>query len=269
MNFTRDWQIRKGDWIEKDRKKYYLKEFDDYTPVGELKIDNPASKYQSLKVKNLIPKPIPLIKNLPEFKNTPAYKKKLKWHYQNRNYAITISIPEEQLAWTRNLPPSLYGMVSSGIEELKNTEIINKLKFLASEFAEYEKVNFLLKFCQSESIFVYDKNLPIKSISQQLLDGRNDCDGRSVFLYCLLYTVLEYNYVEIIFTSWSNHLALGLKPKTEVAKKTLKKSGFSVGDEYYILDATYAGETFWGSKMKSLPSKCEVIPIPKANEFSR
>lgn len=264
IDFTEDWKIRKGSWVEKNSKRYYLKEFDDHTPVGELKIDNPASKYQSLVVKGLDFKPFPLLNGLPQFKGEPFFKKRLKWRYQDKDYTITISIPQEQTEWTKNLPPSLYGMVSAGLEELKNIGLVDKLKFLVGEMTtEYDRVNFLLKFCQSESVFVYDNKLPIKSVSQQLLDSRNDCDGRSVFLYCLLYTVLDYSLSEIIFISWENHLALGLKPKTINAVELLKKNNAYALDNYYVLDPAYVGDTHWGNKIRTLPDKCEIIAIPK------
>jgi hypothetical protein len=258
LNFTENWRIRKGNWVEKDGKTYYLKEFDDFTPAGELKRDDPASTYRTLKYKRPKLKPLPPVVDLPAFSDV-TYKKRLKWYYDNKEYAITIYIPKEQIEWTRNLPPSLYGMIASGMEELKNVDLTDKLKFLLSEFDEYDKVNFLLKFCQSESIFVYDGKQSIKSVSIQLLEGKNDCDGRSVFLYCLLRTVVDYDDSDIVFVSWPNHLSLGLRPKTKKAEKILRKDGFYAGDKYYVLDAAYTGDTHWGSKMERLPNECEVI----------
>lgn len=258
INFSETWNIRKGNWVENDEKKYYLKEYDDYTPVGKLKLENPASTYYSLGTKKIVLKPIPLINNLPGFSST-SYKKRLIWSYKDRRYEITASIPEEQVKWTGNLPPSLFGMIASGIRELENIRIVGKLKFLLDEFDEYDKVNFLFKFCQSESIFIYDNKQSIKSVSNQLMEGLNDCDGRSVFLYCLLQAVLGYSDSDIVFISWHNHLALGLKPETAEAGKILRQDGFYAGDGYYILDAAYVGDTYWGSKMNRFPDECKII----------
>ncbi|MEO0142972.1 MAG: hypothetical protein ABIL15_06445 [candidate division WOR-3 bacterium] len=261
LNLSDDWKIRKGTWIEKDRRRYYLKEFDTRTPLGKLRYDNPASVYQSLRIDNTNLKPFPLIKSIPHFSRSPVHTKRLKWLFKNSVYQLTISIPAEQAEWTMNLPPSLYGMVSCGIEELKNLGIIDKLKFLVSNFDEFDRVNFLLKFCQSESIFSYDNSLPIKSITNQLIDGKNDCDGRSVFLYCLLWSVLDYPDSNIVFLSWPNHVALGLKPRTDSALAILMEKGFYIGDNYFILDPAYLGDTHWGSKMDRLSDDCEIIKI--------
>jgi len=265
LNLSEDWKVRKGTWIEKDGKKYYLKEYDTKTPVGYLKFDKPGSVYKSLKVHTLNLSPIPLIKSLPAFSSTPAYQKGLKWRFKDKDYQIKISIPVAQAAWTLNLPPSLYGMVASGIEELKNLEVIEKLKFLTGDFEEFDQVNFLLKFCQSEGVFFYDKGMAIRSITNQLIDGRNDCDGRSVFLYCLLRSMLDYPDSNIVFLGWKNHLALGLKPKTEGALLELKKSGIAIGD-YFILDPAFLGDTQWGSRMKILNGRCEIIKIDKPSQ---
>jgi len=259
INFSDDWRIRKGNWIEKDGRRYYLKEFDTYTPVGELKMDNPASTYQGLESKRTSLKPIPLLKSLPKFSDMHCQKRKLKWLYNRIDYTIFVEIPIEQIEWTKNLPPSLFGMVSSGIIELKNIGLDEQLKPLINEIEEYDKVNFLLKFCQSESIFTYNNKLTIKSVSNQLIEGKNDCDGRTVFLYCLLYTVIGYSTEDIVFISWKNHLALGLRPKTENALKKLRNSGVCISDNYYILDPAYVGETYWGSKMKRLSGRYEII----------
>ncbi len=258
IHFHENWNIRRGHWVEKEGRHYYLKEFNDYSPVGALKLDKPALKYQSLESKSIALKPFPLINSLPKF-NNDFFRKRLQWIYQAKNYTVTIRIPEEQIKWTDNLPPSLFGMTASGIEELQNVGLVDKLRFLLDELDEYEKVNFLLKLCQSESSFIYDNQQPIKSVSKQLHEGRNDCDDRSVILYCLLSTVLEYSDSDIVFISWPNHLALGLKPKTFEAEDILKRNGFYVGDKYYILDAAYIGDTYWGSKMERLSNECEII----------
>ncbi|HEC78151.1 MAG TPA: hypothetical protein ENI34_03290 [candidate division WOR-3 bacterium] len=253
------WKIRKANWVEKNNKNYYLKEFDTVTPVGELKIDNPASKYRSIKAKKENLNPIPIIRKMPVF-GDPVFEKVLKWYYKNMEYNTTVSIPKAQIEWTQNLPPSLYGMTNPGIIELKRIGLVDRLKIMLNNFQEYDRVNFLLKFCQSESIFIYDSKQQIQSVSKQLTEGYNDCDGRSIFLYCLLRAVLDYSDEDIIFLSWPNHLALGLRPKTEEAVKILEENdGYSVNDKFYILDPTYLGNTGWGSKMKRLSNDCEII----------
>lgn len=258
LNISDNWKIRKAHWIEKDHKKYYLKEFDNKTPVGQLKTRQSARTYQGLKNIRAILNPLPLIKQLPKFEGE-YISRSLAWQYNDTEYRLTVQVPKEQVEWTKNLPPSLYGMVYAGIEELENTGLIEKLKFLCAEFGEYDRVNFLLKFCQSENVFLYQSGLPIKSVTQQLIEGQNDCDGRSVFLYVLLRSVAEYPESSIVFLSWKNHIALGLKPKDSATLEILKKDGFSVGDKYYILDPSYCGDTHWGSKMERLSTKCTMI----------
>jgi hypothetical protein len=258
VNLDEHWKVRKANWVEKDEKIYYLKQFDGHTPVGALKRDNPASRYQSLRTQKTNLRPMFLINNLPKFSG-PAYKKRLIWWYQGMKYDKNIFLPQEQVEWSKNLPPSLYGMAYSGIKEIVNTGLTDTLKSLINKSAEYDRVDFLFKFCQSDSIFIYDNTEPIKSVSRQLLDGRNDCDGRSVFLYCLLRTVLEYSGSDVVFVSWPNHIALGLRPQTDEARKILKEKGFHLGDGYYVLDASYTGDTHWGSKMERLQDRCELI----------
>ncbi len=257
LRLSDEWKIRKANWIDKEDKRYYLKEFDDSTPVGELKIKNPARTYQGLNDIRTNLKPLPLISSLPKFQGGYV-SRNLRWQYKGITYQFRIRVLKEQIEWTKNLPPSLYGMVYSGIEELKNTALIERLKFLSGEFDEYGRVNFLLKFCQSKEVFKYKSGLPIKSVSQQLIEGENDCDGRSVFLYVLLRTVAGYPESSIVFLSWPNHIALGLRPGDHKTLEILERNGFSV-DGYFILDPSYCGDTAWGSKMKRLTGKCQKI----------
>ncbi|GAI96831.1 unnamed protein product, partial [marine sediment metagenome] len=43
------------------------------------------------------------------------------------------------------------------------------------------------------------------------------------------------------------------------AGKILRQDGFYAGDGYYILDAAYVGDTYWGSKMNRFPDECKII----------
>jgi hypothetical protein len=81
-------------------------------------------------------------------------------------------------------------------------------------------------------------------------------------LYCLLFLVLDYGDADIAFLSWPNHLALGLRPRTSTVLARLSKTSAPVQD-YFVLDPAYVGETTWGSKMKKLPDRCEIITIPE------
>lgn len=259
INFTEDWQIRKGNWVERDGKSYFLKEFDCITPVGELKSDNPSETYRCLVVKSKDLQPVPLINSLPVF-GSPDYEKSLVWYYRGSRYSLTAWIPKEQVRWTANLPVSLHGMVASGVFEFNNLGIIDDIRYLIKDYDEYNKVNFIFKLSQSESIFVYDNKKPIKSITNQLIEGQNDCDGRSIFLYCLLHILLDYDSNDMVFINWENHLAIGLRPQTRTAEKLLKKEKAEYVDgDYYILDAAYIGDTHWGSKMKHLSDEYEII----------
>ena len=259
IHFTEDWQIRKGNWVEKDGKSYFLKEFDYETPIGELKNDNPASTYQCLRSSKVKLEPVPLINSLPVF-HGPSNEKRLVWFYQGKKYAVSVWIPAGQVKFTRNLPASLFGTIASGVYEFSNMGLIDDLKYLVDDFEEYDKVNFLFKLSQSESIFVYDNKKPIKSVTNQLIEGHNDCDGRSIFLYCLLDAVLGYDSTDIVFINWTNHLAIGLRPRTRAAEDILKEQdAVYVGDKYYILDPAYVGDTHWGSKMERLSDECEII----------
>lgn len=259
VNFTEDWQVRKGNWVERNGKSYFLKEFDYTTPVGDLKSENPAKTYKCIVARNKDLKPIALIRNLPIFGGSDT-EKNLVWFYKGKRYDLTAWIPEEQIQWTLNLPVALQGTVASGIMEFNNIGIVDDLEYLVRDFDEYDKVNFLFKLSQSESIFVYDNKEPIKSITNQLLHGKNDCDGRSIFLYCLLHVVLDYNSEDMVFINWENHLAIGLRPQTRSAKEQLKKEqGEYVKGGYYILDAAYVGDTKWGSKMKRLSDDYKII----------
>lgn len=255
IHFDSLWAIRQGHWVEKNGNQYYLKEFDTYTPTGFLKKVDPADTYQSLTVKQKQTKPIPLINSMPRFGGS-FYEIPLVWVYRDRTFAITVRIPVDQVEWSGNLPPSLYGMVAAGIQEFKNTDMVKQLVFLVSEFDEFDQVNILLRLCQSESVFVYDNTCPIQSVSKQLYEGRNDCDGRSVFLYCLLRTVLGYTDSDIMFITWPNHVALGVKPMTAQTDSLLSTFGNYVEDKYYILDPTFIGETYWGTKMGRMPKEC-------------
>ncbi|HEX7321006.1 MAG TPA: hypothetical protein VF399_11715 [bacterium] len=254
-----DWWVRKGTWIEKDGRRYYLKEFDDKTPVGELVSDDPRSTYASPQSRGANLQPFPVCEDLPRFGGGKIRKLRLAWDCEGTAYAITALIPDELLEWTRNLPPSLYGAARCGVQELAAIGIADTLKALTRDLGEYDRVNFLYKFCQSKQIFTYDSGLPIRSIARQFMDKKNDCDGRSVLLYSLLKAVLGYADEDIVFVSWPNHLALALRPKTDEARKILSTDGSLVSGGYYILDAAYAGNTHWGDRMMNLPDACGII----------
>ncbi|KPK72207.1 hypothetical protein AMJ87_05380 [candidate division WOR_3 bacterium SM23_60] len=255
IHFDSLWQIRQGHWVEKNGKQYYLKEFDTFTPTGSLKRVDPADTYQSLTVQQKPMKPVPLVNSLPQF-STSYYSIPLVWVYKDRTFSLTVRIPIDQVEWSGNLPASLYGMVAAGIHELENTDMVRQLALCVSGFNEFDQVNILLRLCQSESIFVYDDTRPIQSVSKQLYEGRNDCDGRSVFLYCLLRAVLGYTDSDILFITWPNHVALGVKPITVETDSLLSTFGHYVDDRYYILDPTFIGETYWGTKMGKMPKEC-------------
>lgn len=258
INFSKDWRITKGTFIFNNGEKYILKEFDTYTPAGELKSDKISRKYQLLHVQESGTNPIPIVRNLPEISGE-TIDITLHWQYIDEEYKIGLSIPEEQLHFVDNLPPSLFGMAFCGISELKSLGIVERLRHITEEKSEYDQVNCLLKLCQSEDIFSYDSGMDIRSISRQFVDGRNDCDGRSVFLYSLLTSVLDYAPSDVVFLHWPFHMALGLKPKTAEAESTLMARGGCRFAEYYVLDPTYTGDTYWGDKMPDLPDECEVI----------
>ena len=152
-------------------------------------------------------------------------------------------------------------MAASGHLELNNTGLPDYLQQLIHGLNEYERVNFLLKFCQSEGVFRYKQDEPIKIVSEQLHKGRNDCDGRSIFLYSLLRSVMDYTNDDIVFVLWPEqlHLALSVRPRTEEAIDILENKGYSTGNGFFLLDATYEGETYWGSKMDVLSGKMEII----------
>lgn len=258
INFSDSWVIRQGHWVESEGRRYYLKVFDLRTPVGEVVVPRPATSFQCLKIPVQRLKPIPLVSRLPYFRGT-SQSMRLRWLYEGTHFGVTVNIPEEQVEWTRNLPASLYGMAASGMLELKNMDFVNRLKSLVREYDEYGRVNFLLKFCQSDQIFAYDSTLPIVSVSRQFLDGKNDCDGRSVLMYCLLRTVLDYPASHIVFVDWPRHVALALKPISEHAAHLLDEDGAIVGDGYYVLDPSYVGDTSWGSSIESLPGNYRLI----------
>jgi hypothetical protein len=258
VHFTDDWEIKKEIWIVEHNKKYHFKEFNTYTPAGEVLVYDPHSQYFSLQQRDRNLRPLPCLIHLPYFGGA-SYTKKLQWEYNDTRYSLTISIPHEQIHFADNLPRSLYGAALCGKQELHNIGLSAKLQYLTQHMDEYDKVNFLLKFCHSDKIFTYDSGQQIKSISRQLLEGKNDCDGRSVFLYSLLMSVLGYSSSEILFVQWSKHLALALKPRAISAQKKLSKHGAYVGDKFYILDPTYTGDTFWGSQMPTLPHEFKII----------
>lgn len=258
VHFTNDWEIKKEIWIVEHNRKYHFKEFNTYTPAGEVLVYNPHAKYKSVERQANDLQPIPLMTSLPHIGGR-AYSKTLRWQYNDAEYSLSIDIPHEQIHFADNLPRSLFGMIFSGKEELKNLGLIKKLKFLTYNMNEYDEVNFLLKFCHAEGVFSYDSGQLIKSVSRQLLEGKNDCDGRSVFLYSLLMSVLDYSPLDILIVQWSKHLALALKPKTSAAQKKLAQHGAYVKEKFYILDPTYTGNTFWGYKMPDLPDNYTLI----------
>jgi len=257
INFARGWSITKAISIVEKGRKYILKEFDTETPAGEIK-SRGGKKFKSLGivVENL--KPIPLVRNLPEFGGVCA-EKELHWWYIDEEFKMSVSIPEEMLHFTVNHPSSTFGIAFCGIEELKKIGLAELLRMHLEDKDEYHQVNFLLKFCQSEDIFSYDSGADIRSISQQLFEGKNDCDGRSVFLYSLLIGVLDYSSEDVVFLHWPFHYALGLKPKTAQAESLLIRRGSYKVDQYYVLDPTYTGDTYWGDKIPNLPDECEMI----------
>ncbi|UCD06510.1 MAG: hypothetical protein JSV98_04570 [candidate division WOR-3 bacterium] len=258
LNFNEKWAIRQGHWVEIGGRKYYLKVFDDKTPVGELLLRDPVSRYECLEVSRDPLKPLPLITRLPQFVGA-AYDMQLNWSYGSSRFGVAFSISEEQVAWTRNLPASLHGMVASGVAELTGLDLVSRLRSLMDYYDEYDQVNILLKFCQSEDIFIYDSTLPIISVSRQLVDARNDCDGRSVLLHSLLTAVLDYPDTNIVFVEWPYHVALALKPMTLEAEEVLRQKGTLVGGGYYILDPSYIGDTVWGSAVEFLDVEYELI----------
>lgn len=261
INLGDDWQVRKGNWVEMDGKKYYLKEFDDSTAVGEIQIEKPAARYKSLRAKRYDLRPFPLVDTLPVFNSQLSVSRWLEWKYDFADHELTVLIPREQIAWTKNLPASISGMIHAGFGELRNMGLDGQLRVLVESASEYEQVNFLMKFCQSQASFKYLPGLPIRSVTRQIWEGINDCDGRSVLLCCLLHTVLDYPLENIVFISWENHLALGVKPRSPECLDILRADGNFVGENFFILDAAYLGATHWGNKMKNLSEKYDIITL--------
>jgi hypothetical protein len=258
ISLDETWAIRKGNWVEKDGKNYYLKEFDLSTPVGSLLTDEPSSRYLSVSAKSRELQTIPPVRSLPSFEGDLLIKK-LEWFYRDTMYTCIAFVPEEQVTWTNNLPPSLYGMAYSGMIEIENMGLVEQLRPVIEGMSEYDGVNCLYKLCQSEIICEYDGTQPIKSVSLQLIEGKNDCDGRSVLLYALLRTVMDYKEEDIVFLSWPNHIALGLKPRNnETSQRLFNRHAFFV-DDFVVLDAAYSGDTEWGDKMTRLSDSCEII----------
>ncbi len=260
VNLASGWLVRSSSWIEKGEVRYYLKEFDTTTPVGLKKNGKKDESFYCSGPKTIGLKPLPIIKNLPNFSGR-IHQRELKWQYQETEYHIPIMIPFEQFHFAENFPVCLFGIVFSGCQELKNIGFIDTLKAITKKMDEYNQVNLLLKFCQSDDVFKYVAETPLKSVSWQLYEEKNDCDGRSVFLYTLLHSVLNYSFDDIVFVEWSTHMALALKPRTSGAKKILSNRGIRI-DDYYILDPTYVGDTYWGDKMPHLSDKYEVIKCP-------
>ncbi|MGQ9702170.1 MAG: peroxiredoxin family protein [bacterium] len=261
IHFTEDWHITKKTSIVTAGKEYILKDFDTTTPAGQLKINDLTRRLWHIHFGDEEVKPIPVVKDLPKIQGN-TIDRSIRWRYIDEEYGFSISIPLEQIHFADNLPSSVFGMAISGVGELENLGIIEHLYSLIREKDEYNQVNFLLKFCQSENIFMYDSGAEIRSISRQLMDGKNDCDGRSVVLYSLLVGVLNYTSDDVVFLHWPFHYAIGLKPKTSEAESTLIANGASSYAGYYVLDPTYTGDTFWGDKMPHLSDKCEVIKYP-------
>lgn len=259
--FSGDWQIMEGQGAEReaDGKVYLWKDFDIYSQVGAFRQTSPVSLFRSLDVTDAGVAPFPLISTLPWF-GGEYYERQLKWRYKSKAYAYTVRISEQQITWTGNLPPSLFGIAASGMLELQKTGLTDYLQQLVHGLNEYERVNFLLKFCQSEGVFRY-ADQPIKSVSRQLQEAGNDCDSRGVFLYCLLRTVMDYTNDDIVFVMWPDeqHLALSVRPRTDDAHKILKKRGYCTHDDFFMLDPTYTGNTHWGSNMDDLPDQYEII----------
>ena len=249
INFDEKWVIRQGHWVEIGGHRYYLKVFDDKTPIGDLVVREPVSTYECLEVSSKQLRPLPLIVHLPQFSGM-VHDMNLNWNYGSRRFGVAFRISEDQVAWTHNLPPSLYGMAASGVAELASLDLVGRLRSLTNHYDEFDRVNILLKLCQSEDIFSYDSTMPIISVSRQLVGARNDCDGRSVLLHSLLTAVLDYPDSNIIFVEWPYHVALGLKPMTGQAEEVLREEGTLVGGGYYILDPSYIGDTAWGSAVE-------------------
>ena len=254
-----DWQIRKGNWIPQEGLLYYLKEFDLVTPIGLILKDDPAAKYQTVPLAGVDLKTIPLIRKLPYF--SPDYVSLvLKWQYRQNLYEIVVMIPQEQIAWTGILPSSFYGIGYSGVLELRNISLPEKLQPIIDTMSEYHRVNCLYKFSQSESIFIYRTEESIKSLTSQLVEANNDCDSRSVFLYSLLRAVCNYDDSEFVFVNWENHVALALKPREKETIDSLNAiDAFMIEKNFYLLDPAYGGASYWGAKMPRLTGKYCVI----------
>lgn len=258
--FSEDWKIMGGYRIEDDDRTYFLKAFDMESPVGLLGDKEPTYFSQCAEGAETDLKPFPLVHSLPWFDG--EYRERtLRWQYQDRSYAYVLRIPEQQVLWAGNLPPSLYGMGASGILEVQQTGLPGYLQQSARNLSEYDRVNFLLKFCQSEGVFHYESDDFTKSVSTQLQEGHNDCDSRSIFLYCLLRTVMNYADDDIVFAVWPDeqHCALSVRPRTDEAREVLKEGGYSTGDGFYLLDPTNMGDTYWGSKNDEMPETAEII----------
>lgn len=244
-----------GYFIPRGSKRYIFKEFDMENRLGEVKFKNKHiwTKLPTLSQNlNSVYQPY----SLPPFQNNRE--KELTWEWKGNKYTIIAHLSDAQLSYVKLLPRDFKDMVLIGVEELKNTGIPEQLKELTKNINEIEKVNFLLKFVQK--VFQYKKS-DIKSVTESLYDGYNDCDTRSIVLAGLLMTVMGYNTSDILGLEWPNkHTALALKPKTDYAKQNL--SGGSItynGEKYFILDSTYEGNTRWGSMMPDLPEECTII----------
>lgn len=184
--------------------------------------------------------------DLPSFYLDKKFKFKYEEHKLNINYSSFMA------EYLKFLPESFEIHFLIGIEEIKKTNILQKVNeiILDKELNEYDTVNFLLRLVAN----IPYRAKPICSISENLYDNEYDCDNASLILSSILYN-LGYNEKSILFIYFEDpsHMFIALKPKEKTTiSQILKEENICKiryeGNDYFLLDPRYAssGGIYWG-----------------------
>jgi hypothetical protein len=164
-----------------------------------------------------------------------------QWYYQHKKYDLSLSIPENQYDYYKELDRAQSSDYSVYVthpfdDEYINT-IIKKINFIAIEehLTEEEKINLVISFVQSLPYTVDSVTTPYDEYPryplETLIDNGGDCEDTSILAASLLNSL---NY-DIILIAPPEHMAVGVYIDTYGSYWTYE------GQDYYYLETTGEG----------------------------
>lgn len=215
----------------KDDEKYYMINFEKEGNVREGKIftyENDyknADKYLDLNIyRELV-------------LNSTEKDRELKFLYNDSTYIFKAKTNNSLINFYKEYPQSDYEIYfNAETDRMIKNSLTEQLKVTLQGKSDWEKVNFLLHFCQKAfdyktdaDNFGYEKTL---FVSETIYYPYSDCEDRSVLF---AYLVRELVGLRVVGLNYTDHIATAVRfnEKNEGYKVNYK------GDEYVVCDPTY------------------------------